>query len=583
MAGPAKKPVNIFRLKNLDEPQEIFNWRLWFAVFCFGLLGAARGVDEGLISGAFNSKDFQKTINYDSFSKEEKTNIKGNVSSMVQIGCVGGSLIAFLVCDRIGRIWATRLLCLLWMLGICIFMAADGSFAMIYAGRFIAGLGVGMTPVVGPVYIAEIAPASVRGLCTCWFTGSVYIGIVLAYFTNYGCAINIGDSTHARWLVPTSLHLMFAGIIFVLSFFQLESPRFLIKMGKVEEATKTMAALRNMTVDSDYVVREIHAIRVSYEEELEATKGATWVGILKEMILIPSNLYRLYLTSMVQFLSQWSGAGSITLYAPDFFHLLGISGQNESLLITAVFGVVKLVAAVICALFLVDVIGRKRALLIGITLQAVSMIYVAGFLTGIPEMGVVKDYKLDTHEVGPSKGAIAMIYVSGFGWALGWNSMQYLLTAELFPLRIRALATSFAMMVCAHKLRFQIGPRLTSCLLFRFSAPLCQPVRQRPRRPQHAPVARGGRHLAQGNVLVVRRHHHPRRHLGAGFGARDQRALAREHGQAVRDAVVQNRPLRQRRRRGPRHPSPGEGGGRGLRGRPEDRNHWGRRQEGLGV
>lgn len=116
---------------------------------------------------------------------------------------------------------------------------------------------------------------------------------------------------------------MFAGVIFLLSFFQLESPRFLIKKGKVEEATKTMAVLRNMSMDSDYVVREIHAIRVSYEEELEATKGATWVGILKEMVLIPSNLYRLYLTSCVQFLSQWSGAGSITLYAPDLFHLLG--------------------------------------------------------------------------------------------------------------------------------------------------------------------------------------------------------------------------------------------------------------------
>lgn len=447
MAGPAKKPVNVFRLKNLDEPKEIFNWRLWFAVFCFGLLGAARGVDEGLISGAFNSKDFQRTINYESYTKEEKTNIKGNVSSMVQIGCVGGSLIAFLVCDRIGRIWATRLLCLLWILGISIFMAAEGNLGMIYAGRFVAGLGVGMTPVVGPVYIAEIAPASVRGLCTCWFTGSVYIGIVLAYFTNYGCQINIGDTTHARWLVPTSLHLMFAGVIFLLSFFQLESPRFLVKKGKVEEATKTMAVLRNMSMDSDYVVREIHAIRVSYEAELEATKGATWVGILKEMVLIPSNLYRLYLTSCVQFLSQWSGAGSITLYAPDLFHLLGISGQSESLLITAVFGVVKLVAAVICALFLVDVIGRKRALLIGITLQAISMIYVAGFLTAVPEMGIVENYKLDAHEIGPSKGAIAFIYVSGFGWALGWNSMQYLLTAELFPLRIRALATSFAMML----------------------------------------------------------------------------------------------------------------------------------------
>jgi hypothetical protein len=92
MAG-AKKPVNVFRLKNLGDPKEIYNWRLWLAVISFGLMGAARGVDEGLISGAFNSKDFQKTINYDSYSKVEQTNIKANVSSMVQIGSVGGALL----------------------------------------------------------------------------------------------------------------------------------------------------------------------------------------------------------------------------------------------------------------------------------------------------------------------------------------------------------------------------------------------------------------------------------------------------------------------------------------------------------
>lgn len=63
---------------------------------------------------------------------------------------------AFLVCDRIGRIWATRQLCLLWILGIGIFLGANGSLAAIYAGRFIAGLGVGQTVVVGPVYLAEI-------------------------------------------------------------------------------------------------------------------------------------------------------------------------------------------------------------------------------------------------------------------------------------------------------------------------------------------------------------------------------------------------------------------------------------------
>ncbi|CRK46460.1 hypothetical protein BN1723_007068 [Verticillium longisporum] len=339
MAGGVKKPVNIFNLKNLGEPEGVFNWRLWFAVVSFGLLGAARGVDEGLISGAFKSKDFQRFIHYENYDHVEQTNIKANVSAMVQIGSVGGALIAFLICDKIGRIWATRQLCVVWAVGIIIFMCNNGHLGAVYAGRFIAGLGVGQTPVVGPVYLAEIAPASIRGLCTCMFTGFVYLGIVLAYFANYGCQLHLGDNTHNRWLVPTSLHIMFAGIIFILTFFQYESPRFLVKQGRVEEATSVMSHLRHLPEDHEYI----------------------------------------------------------------------------------------------------------RALLIGITLQAIAMVYVAGFLTGIPQLGVVDDFEVPKKDLGASRGAIAMIYISGFGWALGWNSMQYLLTAELFPLRIRALATSWAM------------------------------------------------------------------------------------------------------------------------------------------
>ncbi|KAI5462047.1 general substrate transporter [Mariannaea sp. PMI_226] len=447
MAGGVKKPVNVFKLKDIGEPKGVFNWRLWFSVVSFALLGAARGIDEGLISGAFKSHNFQEAIHYDSYSKVAQANIKANVSAMVQIGSVAGALIAFLVCDRIGRIWATRFLCTLWAVGIAIFMAGGvkGNLGAIYAGRFIAGLGVGQTPVVGPVYIAEIAPAAVRGLCTCIFTGAVYLGIVLAYFSNYGSALHIAETSHNQWMVPTSLHIMMSGIIFILSFFQYESPRFLVKQGKPDEAAQVMSRLRRQPVDGEYVINEISNIQTALDHELEATRGVGWLGKLKEMFLVPSNLYRLYLSTMVQFLSQWSGAGSITLYAPDLFSLLGITGSQESLLVTAVFGIVKMTAALICALFLVDVIGRKRALLTGITLQTISMIYVASFLTAVPELGVVDGFVLPDKDKGSSRGAIAMIYVSGAGWALGWNSMQYLLTAELFPLRIRALATSWAM------------------------------------------------------------------------------------------------------------------------------------------
>lgn len=325
-------------------------------------------------------------------------------------------------------------------------MGSNGHLGAVYAGRFIAGLGVGQTPVVGPVYIAEIAPASIRGLCTCLFTGFVYLGIVLAYFANYGCQVNLGDTTAARWEVPTSLHIMFAGVILILTFFQYESPRYLMMQDQHDKALQIMCRLRKLPQNHEYVVGEINAVAANLQEEKESTKGSGWLAILKEAFTVPSNLYRVSLAIGAQIFSQWSGAGSITLYAPDLFHLLGVGDTNTNLLVTAVFGIVKLIAAVVCALFLVDVIGRKRSLLLGISCQAVSMIYVAGFLTAVPQLGGPNHTgALSTSQQAASKGAVAMIYLSGFGWALGWNSMQYLLTAELFPLRIRAFCTSLAM------------------------------------------------------------------------------------------------------------------------------------------
>lgn len=314
-------------------------------------------------------------------------------------------------------------------------MGNSGNLGAVYAGRFVAGLGVGQTVVVGPVYLAEISPASVRGLCTCIFTGFVYLGIVLAYFANYGCELHMGDNTHNRWLVPTSLHIIFAGLIFVLTLFQHESPRYLVKNGKEEQALKSLCRLRKLPGDHPYIQEEMAGIQNAHYAEMEATMGAGWLGIIKETFMLPKNLYRLYLACMAQLLSQWSGAGSITLYAPDFFEILGITGSNESLLVTGIFGIIKLVAAVICALFLVDMIGRKRSLLLGITFQAISMVYIAAFLSTEPKMGVVDGYEPPEAKAGASRGAIAMIYISGVGWALGWNSMQaghfYCLADEL--------------------------------------------------------------------------------------------------------------------------------------------------------
>lgn len=99
-------------------------------------------------------------------------------------------------------------------------------------------------------------------------------------------------------------------------------------------------------------------------------------------------------------------------------------------------------------------IGRKRALICGIALQTVAMFYIAIFLNLVP-IANNPDFEPSRSQEKASEGAIAMIYISGAGWALGWNSGQYLLSSELFPLRIRAVCSSITM---ASHFLMQVGP-----------------------------------------------------------------------------------------------------------------------------
>ena len=293
----------------VGTPPEIFNAVLFFAVLIFGIVGAARGFDEGNISGMIASPHFQKLFGLkvdDTHSAQQVASTKGNIAGMVQLCSIGGALLAFAMTDRIGRLWALR-------------------------------LGIGQSTVVGPTYLVEVAPRQIRGLCSGIFAGGVYIGIMLSYFANLGSALH--QTGRAQWQIPISLQLICASAVLILSIFAIESPRFLIMKGKYAEAAQKLSKLRGLPIQHAYVQEELTTVKEAMDKERALMVGRTLKQRIFEIVGTHSNRFRLIgIGIMIQLLAQWSGANSITLYAPQYFSLLGIHGQNTKLLATAIFG-----------------------------------------------------------------------------------------------------------------------------------------------------------------------------------------------------------------------------------------------------
>jgi Sugar (and other) transporter len=186
--------------------------------------------------------------------------------------------------------------------------------------------------------------------------------------------------------------------------------------GRHDQALQNLCFLRQLPEDHPFVQNELMDVREQLEREREATLGTSRWGKFRELVTIPSNRYRFMLGIMSQLLGQWSGASAITIYAADFFAVLGKTGQSEKLFATCILGVVKLCSAYLCAFFLIDFFGRRRSLYTGICLQTLAILYVAIYLAIVPASSLEEGSALSPSQKRAATGAIAAIYISGFGW-----------------------------------------------------------------------------------------------------------------------------------------------------------------------
>lgn len=210
--------------------------------------------------------------------------------------------------------------------------------------------------------------------------------------------------------------------------------------GRREEAIAALIKLRGLPADHPYLQEEVEQLESQVDDENQQAGDTGYWAIMKETFAVRSNLRRVQLTTIAYILAQFSGANSVTNYLPTVLGLIGVQGSDVKVYSTGLYAVAKLICCVIASLVFVDVVGRRKSLMIGITIQAMCHAYLAGYLRYfVPNP--------DAMPKGASDVAIGVIYIHALGWAVGLYTLPYLFGAELWPNRIRsfggALSQSF--------------------------------------------------------------------------------------------------------------------------------------------
>ncbi|HHJ09302.1 MAG TPA: D-xylose transporter XylE [Bacteroidetes bacterium] len=344
----------------------------------------------------------------------EKTanSLKGFVVSSALVGCIIGGSIGGFVSRKLGRKKGLMLAALLFTLSAVgsaipekmnIFMVQPVVSFIIY--RIIGGIGVGLASMLSPMYIAEIAPANMRGRLVSWNQFAIIFGMLVVYFVNYYIAYtHHGDDT---WLKLTGWRWMFASetipatFFLVLLFFVPETPRYLVLSGEEHKAESVLKK----------VVGHVHAGMVLAEiRDTLKEKSVPWLSFGGMVIFIGI---------MLSVFQQFVGINVVLYYAPEIFRNMG-SGTDTALLQTIIVGAINLLFTVL-AILTVDRFGRKPLQIIGALGMAVSM-FALGFTFYFQKMGL---------------GALVFMlsYVAFF--AMSWGPVTWVLLSEIFPNSIR--------------------------------------------------------------------------------------------------------------------------------------------------
>lgn len=357
------------------------------------------GFDTAVIAGAigFLKEHFQLN------SLQE-----GWAVSAVLVGCIFGAGFSGTVSDRYGRKRVLFLSAILFLIS-AIGAALPQSVTQFAVARFIGGLGIGAASLISPLYIAEVAPARIRGRLVSLNQMAIVTGILIAYAVDWGFA-GFGPGNW-RWMFGSAA---VPAVVFTLLLLAVpESPRWLLKSGRDNQALEVLTRVNGR----EKAQQEARSIRATLSEES---------GSLQQLFQ-PGLRTALLAGICLAILQQVTGINTVIYYAPRIFEHAGF-GRGSALLQSVITGLVNMLFTWV-AILGVDRIGRKPLLLMGSVGMGTSLIL----------MGLA--FHLHWFS-GPWVLIMVMLYIAFFAMTLG--PVVWVVIAEIFPTRIRGRAMSIS-------------------------------------------------------------------------------------------------------------------------------------------
>ncbi|KAK1773811.1 hypothetical protein QBC45DRAFT_397693 [Copromyces sp. CBS 386.78] len=408
---------------------------VWFSVLigvfvAFG--GLLFGYDTGTISGIIAMKYWQQHFSTGYTDVEGHLTISPSQSSLIvsilSAGTFGGALVSPLLADKLGRRWG--LIISSWVFNFGVLMQVISvRIPLFAAGRFFAGIGVGLLSALVPLYQSETAPKWIRGLIVGAYQLAITIGILLAAIVNNGT--HLRDDT-GSYRIPIALQWLFSLILIIGMHFLPETPRYCIKRGDMPGATQALARLRRLMSTDPAITKEMEEIRDNYQYEMSLGSSSYKDCFRKGM------RKRMFTGMALQILQQLTGVNFIFYYGTQFFENSGISSAFLISMILAMVNVLSTIPAVL----VFDKLGRRPLLLWGGVGMCICQLIVATL--GTTTTGQTASGVITVLNVAGQKASVAFVCLFIACFAATWGPLAWVVTSELYPLKHRSQMLSLS-------------------------------------------------------------------------------------------------------------------------------------------